>query len=189
MLRRGPAFPALRCPGLVCSALVLAQGIGADQLHRRRGAQVGGRGHRGDMTGIQDVGAGAGGTGAAGCDIAGDGNWRGDDFLDDLAHGAVQAAGGVDADQDQLYIAGGSGAVQAAFDIVAAGRANGAVELQLDDSAGFDDWRRFRLVLGVELRGREDCKQQHQGPGFVVQGLHGMSVIVFPQSPAVYAYR
>ena len=94
--------------------------------HRCGGAQVGGWRHRGDVAGVEDVGAGARGARALGGDEGGHRHRRSEDVLDDRAHRGVEPARGVHLDHHQLCAAVGR-ARQALVDVVGAGRADGTV--------------------------------------------------------------
>src|SRR5690606_38942302 len=82
-----------------------------------RGADGGVGRHGGDVRGHGDEGAGGGGAGAGRCDVHDDGYGGLVHALDDLAHGGVEAAGGVQPDHG---CAGGGllGVVQPSIDVV-----------------------------------------------------------------------
>ncbi|MNN23245.1 hypothetical protein D3C81_1366370 [compost metagenome] len=103
-------------------------------LHGRGGPQVGAGGHGRDVAGIEDIGTGAGGAGPAGGDEAGDRNGAGQDRLDHLAHGTVQATRGVQAQHHQLC-ALGLCLVEATNQVIGAGRADGVIDAQHPDRA------------------------------------------------------
>src|SRR6185312_4173752 len=95
---------ALVLVALVLVALVLAHRVAGQRHGRRvitadgnrgRGAEVGGRRHGGNVAGVQDIGAGAGGPGARRRHVGRHGNGRRENRADDIAHGAVEAARGI----------------------------------------------------------------------------------------------
>ena len=100
----------------------------APYLHRRGGPQVGTGRHGSDMGGVQQIGARAGGPGAAGRDVAHYRQRRGQHGLDHCAHGQVQPPGRIDA-QDYQLGAGGLRLLQATHHMVGAGRADGTAYL------------------------------------------------------------
>ncbi len=129
-----------------------AVGRAQADLDRRGRAQVGARRHRGDVAGVQDVGAGAGGAGAARRDVRRHRHGRGEDRLDDLAHRRVQPARRVELEHHQTGSVLG-GALQAAQEIVGRGRGDRAVDRQHRDP------RRARAS-----RQRQQKQQQEQEP-------------------------
>jgi len=102
---------------------------------RRRRAQVGAGRHRRDVAGVQDISAGAGGAGAARGHVGRHRQRRGQDRLDGTAHQGVEAAGRVHFKYQELVALGGR-ALDAAHDVVGAGRADRAVDGQQADAAG-----------------------------------------------------
>ncbi|MNN29993.1 hypothetical protein D3C81_1436210 [compost metagenome] len=130
-LLAGEGFFIATGPGLV----VLGHAWGAADLHGGGGTQVGAGGHGRDVAGIEDVSASAGSPGPAGGDEACNRHRAGEYGLDHLAHGAVQAARRIHADDHQLR-ALRMGLVQAAHQVVGTGRADGIVDAQHPDSTG-----------------------------------------------------
>ena len=166
-------FGALFIFGLFLVAFGVASGHGqrrsAADLHRRRGAEVGPRRHRRDVAGVEDVGPGAGGAGAARRDVSDDGDGRGDDVLDDLSHRGGKPAGRVHVQEDDGGVAlprlG-----EAALDIVGGGGTDGALDFELDDRTrpvgfGADDGVRLgpRSRLGVAKVRRKDGQDHDKG--------------------------
>ncbi|MNE00187.1 hypothetical protein D3C80_925910 [compost metagenome] len=111
------------------SGRVLGRARQAADLHRRGRAEVGARGHHGDMAGVEDIGTGAGRPGATGGDESGYRHGAGENHLDDCAHRAVEPAGGIEADHHQLRLLR-LGLLQAAHQIVGTGRADSVIDTQ-----------------------------------------------------------
>lgn len=115
------AFPRQR-------RFVLAAVPTAD-LHRRGRAEIGGRSHGRNVAGIHDVRSGAGRAGPGRRDPCHHRHLGGQDLADDVAHGGVKPAGGVDAQHDHpgpLQL----GPVDVAHDVVAGGGADGVIDGQ-----------------------------------------------------------
>ena len=96
-----------RCRGgaLVLAAAV-ARAVGArrpapSKLHGRRRAEIGTRCHGCDMACVEDVGARARRPCPAGAHKGDDRRLRGKNFADDLAHGAIETAGGIHPQDDE----------------------------------------------------------------------------------------
>ncbi|MNJ50058.1 hypothetical protein D3C77_453190 [compost metagenome] len=123
------------------------------------------------MAGIEDISAGAGGAGTAGGDEGGDRHGAGENRLDHLAHGAVQPARGVHADNHQLR-ALRLGLAEAAHQVVGAGRADGVIDAQHPYRAG-------RC-----LAARRDAKQQQQQKPAPAAGDHLSS----PRLPLLHKF-
>ena len=131
-------------------------------LDGRGGAEVRPGRHRRDVAGVEDVRARARGARTAGTDEDRDGNARGEDCLDDLAHRGIEPAGCVDLQHDELR-AFAIGAREPARHIIGGRRSDRAGKRQYD--------RRRRLSAGRacgkrDPRRREDL-QQHD-----LQQLH-----------------
>ena len=160
--------------GTVLAALLVAgRGLARSRrradLHRRGGAQVGGGRHRGDVAGIEDVGAGAGRPRAVGGDEGRHRHGRGEDVLDDLAHRGIQAAGRIHAQHDELGLTLYC-LLQPAADVVGGGGADRAVDLQ--DEHGRGGGGRFGLEHGQQQTRRHEHGED-QGAG---QQQHGAEV-------------
>ena len=132
--------------------------------------QIGGRGHGGDVTGIEDIGAGARGTRALRCNEGGHRHRRGDDLLDDLAHGGVQSARGIHFQHHQLRVLVGS-RFQATYHIVGRSRADGAVDVEYGHQRG---GRRYAPSQAGE---QEQSGQQSVSEGWEA-GMEGRQHVV-----------
>ena len=112
------------------------------------GADVGRRGHHGDVPRGGDERPGGGGPGALGGDEGDDGDRRCEDALDHVLHGADEAAGGVDDDDDELA-ALFLGPLQAALEELGPVGVDGAVDLE-------DEGPTWGRVLGGDVEGRDE---------------------------------
>ncbi len=74
---------------------------GRAYLHRGGGAQVGARGHGGDVAGVENIGTGGGGPGPAGRHVHHHRHAGLEHGADNIASGTVQAAGGIHGQQHQ----------------------------------------------------------------------------------------
>ena len=134
----------------------------AADLDRGRRAQVGARSHGRHGARIQNIRAGARRAGPAGGDIDNHGKGRGEHVLDDLAHGGVEAARGVHAQDDHLGAALPR-LLQAAPDVVAGGGPDGPFDLEQDGGLPGPG------VLGP---GRQENQEKDQGRD---QGQYGVA--------------
>ena len=162
-------FVHARLLGLGLAALVLflfrflgpvaAARIGhAADAHRRGRADVGRRRHGGDVRGEQDVGAGTGGARAARCHVHHHRHGRGEDVLDDGAHGGIEPAGRVYLENHERGV-GILGLGEAAVHVVRGRRADGAVDLHKHRLP----WHSRFLGRQEQRPGREQ-KQQWKKP-------------------------
>ncbi len=83
------------------------------------------------MAGIEDVGAGAGGARAAGIDVTHHRYAGGENGLVDVAHGGLQPARRVDAQDDEMGQFAGR-QVEGALHVIAGGRADAALDIEPD---------------------------------------------------------
>ncbi len=127
--------------------------------HRGGGADVRVRRHRGDVGGKRDERAGGGGPRAGRRDVDDHGDVRLELLLDDLAHGGVEAAGGVEQDHDRVV-----SLLLAAFDrageVVLRDRVDVVLELDGQDTRLIAAPRRLRRppVRGQFRRARRERK-------------------------------
>ena len=133
----------------------------AAHLDRRRRAQVGRRGHGGNVTAIENKRASAGCPGALRGNIGSHGNFGGKNHLDDIPHGIHQAARGVHFNDHQAGTLR-FGPANTPGDIVHGRGANGALNCKHQSGLG-------SLLLGKNLMGEgSQCQQgaghHHQGP-------------------------
>ena len=132
---------------------VAAPAIGPDRDRGRR-ADVGLRGHRGDVGGLRDVGAGRGRPGAVGGDVDHHRQRRRGHVLDDRAHRVGQAARRVEPDDRDLRILRG-GVVERARDPPLGGRVDRRLKLDRVGDAP-------RRLLGEGRRDRERDAHQRE---------------------------
>ena len=99
------------------------------QLDRRGGAEIGTGRHGGDCAGIGDVGARARRARAARRHVSSNGQRRRQDRANDLAHGGIEPARGIHAQDDEAGVDLADPA-KLAHDIVGNGRTDGAVDLE-----------------------------------------------------------
>ena len=111
------------------------------------------------MTGIEDVGASTGRARALRTHVGGHGHGRGQDGLDDLAHGAVQATRRVQHQHHQGRTAV-AGLVDAAHDIVGTRRTDGAFDAQHPGRRR--GVHRHRKTCPAQQKAQQPARQQAQ---------------------------
>ncbi len=130
--------------------------------HRRGRAERGGRSHRGDVAGVQDVGACAGCARTLRRHECGHRHRRGEDVPDDGAHRGVEAAGCVEPQHHQC----GTSLLrtpQAPLHVVGSRRPDGAVDLQQRDRRRTGRrGGRCRRVLRASQRSGTQSQRAHQ---------------------------
>ena len=124
----------------------------AAHLYRGGGAKVGARRHGRDMRGIHHVRAGAGRARAGWRYMDGDRDRGGDNGLDDAAHGQVQAARGIEPDDDD-FRPGLVCLVKTPFDVIRDCRADSVVHVEQDGLVA-----RLSMKQSRCQRNKQNCK-------------------------------